>query len=183
MFFIIDFDLLEESSTTLYKCRPNAKPDLLRKRDKLKSECYQRNIHLKLMPHVFSLARSNSSTIRNRKDATTESVTSEILWKVDWIFEDIKQTLTDTCLSETKTVRESLARFFDDSWKLGQTRHIFDSAGIGASTELEVFLINATKEKIPMNMDLPLRDAMAGQTLLEYPVFHVYKTIPAIPSE
>lgn len=132
------------------------------------------------MPHVFSKARSNSSTVRMRKDLNSESVSCELLWKVEWKFEDVGQSLTDTCLSETKTIRESLGRFFDDTWKLGQTRHLFAASGISGSTEFVVTLSNATQEEIPMNMDLSIREAMAGQTLLEYPIFHVRKA-PAIP--
>ncbi len=157
----------------------DAKPEVLRKRDKLKSECYQRNIHLKLMPHVFSKARSNSSTIRMRKDPASENVACEILWKVEWNFEDIGQSLTDTCLSETKTIRESLARFFDDTWKLGQTRHLFAASGITGLTQFSVTLSNATQDQIVMNVDVSYRKPMADQTLLEYPIFNVRKLADA----
>ena len=168
---IIDFNLLEDSQSTLYRCRTTAKPDHLRKRDKLKSECYQRSIHLKLMPHVFSLAKSNSSTIRSRKDAEGNPAT-EIMWKVDWKFVSVDTTLSDTCVSETKTIRELLTRFFDNSWKLGPTRHLF--TGTDASVDrLMVFLINYQKQEVQVALDATLREALRDQAILEYPTLIV----------
>ena len=129
------------------------------------------------MPHVFTLAQSNSTTIRNRKDPETEKSTTEILWKIEWKFEDIDQTLSDTCISENKTITELLERFFDNTWKLGPTRHLFMKSGIESSADLPVYLLNATRAEIPMNCAIPLREALSGQTLLEYPVFRIRKTI------
>lgn len=129
------------------------------------------------MPHVFSMAQKNSSTIRSRKDVTVDtqsaSVSSEILWKIEWIFVDLKQTLSDTCVSETRTIRDLLSRFFDDTWRLGSTKHIFENSEISSPADLQVFLVSVTKEEIPMNMDVPLRDALNGQSFIEYPVFHI----------
>lgn len=178
LYLFSDFDLLDEANTTLYRCRPNAKPDLLRKRDKLKSECYQRNIHLKLMPHVFSMAQKNSSTIRSRKEnvegTETQSVSTEILWRTEWVFTEISQTLSDTCVSETRSIRDLLSRFFDDSWKLGPTRHMFANTAIDSVDDLNVFLVSVTKDEVPMNLDVPLREALSGQSFIEYPVFHIH---------
>ena len=139
------------------------------------------------MPHVFSMAQKNSSTIRSRKDVTEEtqsvSVSSEILWKIEWIFVDLKQTLSDTCVSETRTIRDLLSRFFDDTWRLGSTKHIFENSEISSPADLQVFLVSVTKEEIPMNMDVPLRDALNGQSFIEYPVFHIraQSTSPSQP--
>ena len=134
------------------------------------------------MPHVFSMAQKNSSTIRSRKDTTEEtqcvSVSSEILWKVDWVFTDIKQTLSDTCVSETRSIRELLCRFFEDTWRLGPTMHLFQDSGISSASDLQVFLLSVTREEIPMNIDVPLREALNGQSFIEYPIFHIRRQIP-----
>lgn len=134
------------------------------------------------MPHVFSMAQKNSSTIRSKKetDEGTQSVSvaSEILWKIDWVFVDLNQTLSDTCVSETRTIRELLTRFFDDTWKLGPTKHLFQDSGINSPSELQILLLSITKEKIPMNIDVPLREALNGQSFIEYPVFHIRTQSP-----
>ena len=127
------------------------------------------------MPHVFSLAQSNSTTIRNRKDPETETTSTEILWKIDWKFDGIDQTLSDTCISETKTITELLERFFDNTWKLGPTRHLFIKSDIESPSQLSIFLLNATQTEIPMNPSTPLKESLSGQTLLEYPVFRIRK--------
>jgi len=152
------------------------------------------------MPHVFSLAKSNSSTVRNRRETTstiptddhptegndaedqanqgevetkTQKVYTEILWKIDWVFKDINQTLSDTCMSETRTLRELLDRFFNDTWRLGPTLHLFANTKISGTQDLSVFLITASKDEILMNIDVPIREALNGQAIIEYPVFHI----------
>lgn len=177
----LDFTLLDDSQTTLYRCRPTAKPEHLRKRDKLKSECYQRATHLKLMPHVFTLAQSNSTTLRNRKDADGNPFT-EILWKIDWKFEPNETTLSDTCVSESKTLRELIDRFFDNTWKLGPTRHLFVDS-ITSIDQLDIFLINFQKSQIRMNPDVSLRESLRDQAILEYPTFVIQARVVEATSD
>ena len=176
----IDFNFLDESNTLLYRCRSTARPDHLRKRDKLKSECYHRGIHLKLMPHVFSLAESNSTTIRNRKDEEGNA-SVEIMWKVDWNFESKGVVLTDTCVSETKALNELLQRFIDNTWKLGSTENVFSSPNASVD-HLEVFLVNYQKAEIKVDSTLSLRDAMRDQAILEYPTFIIRENLVVSPS-
>lgn len=174
--FALDFDLLEDSQTSLFRCRPTARPDHLRKRDKLKSECYQRGTHLKLMPHVFSMAQTNSTTIRNRKEESGES-TCEILWRVDWRFVSKDTVLTDTCVSEHKTIAELLSRFIDNSWKLGPTQHLFSGEERLDPQRLSVWLVNFQKEEVRVDASLSIREALRDQAILEYPTF-VIRDIP-----
>ena len=141
----------------------------------LKSECYQRNIHLRLMPHVFSLAKSNSSTIRNRKDPESGKTSTEILWKLDWRFEGVTNTLlSDTCISETYIIKDLIERFFNDTWKLGPTRDrlIRNGCVFELNEGTSVFLVNHQQCHIPIeNLDQTLRQALETHAILEYPTF------------
>jgi hypothetical protein len=171
----LDYDLLEDSTTALYRCRPTAKPDHLRKRDKLKSECYQRGTHLKLFPHVFELARCNSSTLRNRKEEGSDVVNQEILWRIEWKF-DNNVVLTDTCVSETKTLRELLSRFFDNSWKLGPTRHMFPNEWTDLD-QFEIYLNDFKNNKIILNLDSTIMENFRDKCFIEFPhLLLQYKT-------
>ena len=123
------------------------------------------------MPHVFSLAKSNSSSIRNRKDDEGHP-TTEILWKVDWKFETVDTVLSDTCISESKTLRELITRFFDNTWKLGPTRHLFTGTDVSID-HLDVFLVNYQQQQVPVSLDVTLREALRDQAILEYPTFHL----------
>lgn len=96
----------------------------------------------------------------------------EIMWKVDWKFESIDKVLTDTCVSETKTVDELLSRFFDDTWKLGPTKHLFPASHSSAGA-FDVFLVNFQKQEVPVNSKLSLREALRDQAILEYPTLIV----------
>jgi hypothetical protein len=143
------------------------------------------------MPHVFSLAKSNSSTVRNRKETlavelndeveteipaetqTQQTTVTEILWKIDWVFKDMNKTLSDNCMSETKSIQECLDRFFNDTWKLGPTRHMFEGSEISCADQLDVFLITASKDELLMNTRIPIREALNGQAIIEYPIFHI----------
>jgi hypothetical protein len=144
------------------------------------------------MPHVFSLAKSNSSTVRNRKETASaatdipeiegtednvpQKTVTEILWKIDWVFQDIHKTLSDNCISENRTIRESLDRFFNDTWKLGPTRHLFEGSGISGVDDLQVRLVTASKEDLLVNINVPIREALNGHAIIEYPVFHIQKS-------
>lgn len=132
------------------------------------------------MPHVFSLAQANSSTIRNRKDEQG-TASCEIMWKVDWNFESAGKVLSDTCVSETKTVEELLSRFFADTWKLGPTRQFFTDPEASAST-MDVFLINYQKQEVRLDPTLPLRDALRDQAILEYPSLIVRPRVVVVDS-
>ena len=121
------------------------------------------------MPHVFTLAQGNSSTIRNRKDEDG-NVSIEIMWKVDWNFASRGSTLTDTCVSENKTLDELLTRFLENTWKLGQTKHLFEASRTSVDG-LDVYLVNYQKQEIKVDPKLSLREAMKDQAILEYPTF------------
>jgi hypothetical protein len=132
------------------------------------------------------MAQRNSSIIRSRKEAVegseTASISSEIMWRIDWVFMDIDKTLSDTCVSETRSISDLLGRFFDDTWKLGATKHLFDISVIKSVSDLDVFLVSVTKEEIPMKTDVSLRESLNGQSFIEYPVFHI-RSRQAIASE
>jgi hypothetical protein len=132
------------------------------------------------MPHVFSLAESNSTTIRNRKDEEGNA-SVEIMWKVDWNFESKGVVLTDTCVSETKALNELLQRFIDNTWKLGSTENVFSSPNASVD-HLEVFLVNYQKAEIKVDSTLSLRDAMRDQAILEYPTFIIRENLVVSPS-
>ena len=121
------------------------------------------------MPHVFSLAQSNSSTIRNRKDESGNMLV-DIMWKVDWKFLGSGKLLSDTCVSESKTLAELISRFIDNTWKLGPTVDLFTSANVTTSN-LEIFLINYQNQEVKVDPNLTLREAMKDQAILEYPTF------------
>lgn len=170
----VDFELLEDSKGSLHRCRPSARPDVLRKRDLLKSECYQRGIHLRLMPHLFSLAKSNSSTVRNRKDTESGKTSTEILWKLDWVFEGMDTVLSDTCVSETSIVKDLINRFMDDSWKLGPTRDKLIAHDCPIDTDkICVFLQNHQQNEIPIDITQTVSQVLATHAILEYPTFRI----------
>ena len=121
------------------------------------------------MPHVFSLAQGNSSTIRNRKDEHGV-VSVEILWKVDWSFPGTNLTLTDTCVGESKSLEELLMRFIDNTWKLGSTGQLFKQARDSVSG-LDVYLVNYQKEEVKIDLKFSIREALQDQAILEYPTF------------
>lgn len=132
------------------------------------------------MPHVFSLAQSNSSTIRNRKDEDGSNQV-EIMWKVDWKFLSSGKLLSDTCVSESKTLVELISRFIDNTWKLGPSTDLFSNANITPHS-LEIFLINYQNQEVKMDPNLTLRESMKDQAILEYPTFIIRERIDEVVS-
>lgn len=130
------------------------------------------------MPHVFSLAQSNSTSLRNRKDAEGAS-TIEILWKVDWRFESTQKLLTDICVSENLSLEELLGRFVDNTWKLGTTDGLFQRSPPSVD-KLEVFLVNYQKEEVRVDTKQSLRDSMRDQAILEYPTFIIRERLDEV---
>jgi hypothetical protein len=130
------------------------------------------------MPHVFSLAQGNSTSLRNRKHAEGVA-TIEILWKVDWKFESVDKVLTDICVSENLTLEELLTRFVENTWKLGSTDGLFRRKS-PSNEQLEVFLINYQKEEVKVDTKLSLRDSMRDQAILEYPTFIIRERVDEV---
>lgn len=126
------------------------------------------------MPHVFTLAQSNSSTVRNRKDAETEQTSTEILWKLDWHFENLDRILSDTCVSENKSLEELIERFLNDSWKLGPTRQILEACEAPVDLNaMDVFLVNHQQNELPVNLASSVKEALTNHAILEYPTFRI----------
>ena len=79
--------------------------------------------------------------------------------------------LTDTCVSETKTIAELISRFFDNSWKLGSTRHLFPGTDELRIDSMVVTLVNFQKEEVKVDPSVPIRQALKDHAILEYPTF------------
>jgi hypothetical protein len=130
------------------------------------------------MPHLFTLAQGNSTSIRNRKD--TEGAHSlEILWKVDWRIEPSGKVLTDVCVSENKSLDELISRFIENKWQLGSTEGAFQGQGITVG-DLDIFLVNYQKQEVKVEYQMTLREAMRDQAILEYPTFIIRERIDAV---
>ena len=168
-----DFHFLEQAQTVIN--RKAGSEGKSQKRALLKKECWERNIHLKLFPNVFSKAKTNTSHVRKAKQGPEETGVStgkEIWWRVSWIFQvrDETITLTDTCVSEYATLHSLLLRFFENNWKAQPTKHqLLEFAPAFTSDTLNITLHGYPNEVL--SPEMKLGETLKNKQIYEYPVF------------